>query len=106
MKKNLYAIYDRKSNTYENYQWQDINDDCAYRTVNEIVNAIAPNKLNQAPEDYTLYRLGEIDLETGIITPKVDFLKNVIEFKKPVDKEKLELLEKIDELKKAIMGVK
>ena len=105
MKKKLYAIYDKKANNYSEFQWQDINDECAVRTMSEMVNAVAKNKLNTNPDNYELYRLAEINLETGEIIPGREFIKNLVELKKPEDKTKTEILNKLADLYNAVMGV-
>ena len=46
MKKNIYAIYDKKSNNYEEYVWHEVNDECACRTIAQMVNDLRANKLN------------------------------------------------------------
>lgn len=104
MKKNLYAIYDKKSNNYGEFQWQEVNDECAIRTVAQMANDIRPNKINANPSDYELYRLGQIDLETGVIEPRVEFMKNITELKKPEDQAKKQILDKLAEIYKEIRG--
>ena len=106
MRKNLYAIYDKKANSYGEFQWQDINDECAVRTISEMVNSLVKNKLNQNPDNFELYKLAIIDLETGEITPAREFVKNLVEVKKPEDESKKEILNKLAELYNAVMGVK
>ena len=104
MKKNLYAIFDKKSNNYGEFQWQDVNDECAIRTVAQMANDIRPNKINQNPNDFELYKLGQIDLQTGKIEPKVEFIENIANLKKPEDKQKKEILDKLAEIYNHIKG--
>lgn len=106
MKKNLYSIYDRKSNNFEKHFWMDINDECAIRTITNITNSLVPSELSENPEDYQLYKLGEIDLETGKITPMNEFLKNVVELKRPEDKKKDEILKQLRNIFDEVAGVK
>lgn len=106
MKKNIYAIYDKKSNTYAKYQWQDVNDDCAIRTVSQMVNDVRPTELSTDASDYELYRLGEIDLSTGIIESKVEFMKNCNELKRPEDRKKDEILKTLRSIFDEIAGGK
>lgn len=57
------------------------NNYAAQRMFKDTVNAPQPSLITQYPNDFSLYCLGELDQDTGAITPKTDFICNAIDLK-------------------------
>lgn len=66
MKASLYSIKDNISNTFGRIMEQNNNPE-AIRSFTDIVGN-PESTVSKHPKDYTLYKLGEFDTETGIIT--------------------------------------
>ena len=67
----LFTVYDAKSETYSAPSANPSRGQAA-RSFGDAVNTPhsveRPNVLNQHPEDFTLFEIGEFDLRTGVIT--------------------------------------
>lgn len=82
MKKNIYAIFDKKANEYR-FQIQEANDAVAVRQVTNAVNDNdSKSELSLNNEDFQLYKLGSIDTTTGVLESKIEFMHNLAEFKR------------------------
>ena len=67
MKYPLYCIRDIKANNFGLPQ-ADTNDQTAERNFSFAINQ-PDGLMNYRPQDYDLYRVGEVDTITGVITP-------------------------------------
>lgn len=77
MKTNVYAIKDTKIG-FES-PFLRVNDDAAKRDFFSAAKfAPEPNRFQQTPADYELYRLGSFDTATGIFESNVEYLCNLI----------------------------
>jgi hypothetical protein len=77
MKKVYYAVYDRKAEMYSQ-PFLEIKDGTAIRAVQDIVINSKDHAFAKHPRDFTLFRLGEFDETTGVITGQ-DKPKQIIE---------------------------
>lgn len=77
MKYNLYSVKDVRVG-FDGPQLA-INDGAALRNFADMV-ANDKSYISKHPEDYQLFKIGEIELNTGDITPEVKFLANAIDF--------------------------
>jgi hypothetical protein len=66
MKLNIYTIFDIKAKLY-NKPFYMLNDQVAERTARDLLND-EKSDINKHPEDFVLYKIGEYDDNTGIIT--------------------------------------
>lgn len=64
---NLYSIRDKKASMFLSLA-QDTNDETAIRNFTYAMNN-SGNIYAFAPSDFALYRIGEFDTSTGLITP-------------------------------------
>ena len=85
----IYAIKDKGAGFTQIFTAN--NHYMAQRLLTDTVNAPQPSLLTQYPGDFSLYYLGELDQDTGAITPKTEFLIEAVNVKKtptPVEKTK------------------
>ena len=80
MTKNIYAIKDVKIGEFI-HQFQVPNEAVAIRQITNAVNDTQPTELTLNTADFELYSLGTINLATGEIDNKVEFIKNCVELK-------------------------
>jgi hypothetical protein len=66
MKKIYYAVFDRKAEMYSQ-PFLEIKDGTAIRAVQDIVINNKDHAFAKHPSDFSLFRLGDFDDETGII---------------------------------------
>lgn len=66
MKLNIYAVHDNKVKAYGTPFFQ-ITDGQAIRAFQDNVNSTTESQITKHPEDFTLFKLGEYDDQTGII---------------------------------------
>ena len=83
MVKELYAIKDTKIGQIL-HMFETPNIEVAKRQMQNAVNDDAKTELVLNTSDFELYKLGNFDKTTGIIESKVEFICNLIEFKKVV----------------------
>lgn len=70
----IFAIKDDKTGSYSRPTYA-VNQGACIRDMKILVNGDDQgNLISQYPEDFNLYRLGSFDQETGVITPKVEFI--------------------------------
>lgn len=69
MKMQMYAVHDMKAEMYMRPFCADSLAIAVRSFENEVKEPGAP--LNKNPEDYNLFKVGEYDSETGVITPCV-----------------------------------
>lgn len=60
------------------------NNYSAQRILTDSVNSPQPSLLTQYPGDFSLYCLGELNQDTGDITPKTEFIIEAINVKKTI----------------------
>lgn len=76
MKMQMFVIYDSKAEVY-NKPFYQLNDACALRTARDL-RSTPNNEINNNPEDYSMFHLGEYDDSNAQIdlnsSPKI-FLK-------------------------------
>ena len=78
----LYAFKDVKAASFIEI-FPAKNQYTALRSVSGIVNEAGEKTLfAKYPEDFQLFYLGEMDEDTGLITPKVEFIENFLALKK------------------------
>lgn len=65
---NIYTVLDKKAGIYNTPQFL-VNDEVAIRLFEFLVNQ-PESVMARYPEDYSLYRIGSYDLDTGIIIPE------------------------------------
>lgn len=69
MKRSIFAIRDDKAQGFPQAPFTSINADTAMRELAEVVNSSQKDtQLARTPEDFTLYHLGDWDMDTGAIT--------------------------------------
>ncbi len=68
MRQFLYAVFDSASGVYDR-PWVSLSDGAALRGFSDI-SCDAEHPIGKHPECYSLYRIGEYDDNTGIITPE------------------------------------
>lgn len=84
MKIELYCVKDIKLGKFAQ-PFSAPNKEIAKRMLMSTVNAKG-NQINEFPEDFQMFKLGEYDEDTGELTSGVEFVINAIELKKE-DKE-------------------
>jgi len=62
----LFSIWDNKAK-FHSTPWFSPNDDTAIREFVRVVND-GSSAINASPDDYTLFRIGTFDSDTGLIT--------------------------------------
>ena len=67
MKKVYYAVYDRKAEIYS-APFLEIKDGTAIRAIQDVVINNKDHAFAKHPKDFSLFKLGEFDEQTGIIT--------------------------------------
>lgn len=79
----IYAIFDRKAQTYEMSTLPLFrNDELAKRGFRSAFQAKALGGLIQDyPEDFELFALGEFDQATGVILAKVEYVCSMLDLK-------------------------
>lgn len=92
MNLNIYAVYDRKAEAYMNPFHAPL-DGMAIRMFSQSVND-PQTMLSKYPDDFTLYRIGTFDDQTGMYTQEDHhkYLGTATQFKTetPVDMDKVE----------------
>lgn len=71
MKLIVFCVHDLKANVYMQ-PWCAINDAVAIRQFAASVNPVSLDRsspISATPEDFTLFRCGEFDDSTGLVTP-------------------------------------
>lgn len=76
----IYALKDVKSSEFINIFLQK-NDNMAIRYVQQLILNPQNGLISSCAEDFELYCLGDMLMETGFITPQVEFIKNLMELK-------------------------
>lgn len=69
MKKGLYSLFDKKIQAYMTPMVSE-HEGSLVRGVQDAVNSGEKSDISNHPEDFDLYKLGEVDLETGILIPQ------------------------------------
>ena len=85
MKLQIFAVFDVKAEVYSSPSFLP-NRGLALRSLSDIV-ADPSTGISQHPEDYSLYKLGEFDNVSGVITPVSgvpELIARASEFKKEV----------------------
>ena len=77
MKKVYYAVFDRKAEMYS-APFLEIKDGTAIRAIQDLVINSTDHAFAKHPQDFTLFKLGEFDDVTGVITGH-EMPKKVIE---------------------------
>jgi hypothetical protein len=67
MKLNVYTVYDQAANAYMNPFFMH-NDGLAVRAFQDNVNSKEPNNVSLHPDQFTLFRIGEFDDQSAVIT--------------------------------------
>jgi len=80
MEGNLYSLFDRKMQKY-GMPYNAPNDEIAKRMLISTINA-GGTTISEFPEDFSLYKIGKYNDDTGELTTEVKFLANAIEFSK------------------------
>lgn len=75
----IYTIKDCKSQTYQGV-YTAVNDGIMIRNAQSEFNSHKLGVINDFPEDFSIFCVGEMDELTGVITPHVDFVKNFTDF--------------------------
>lgn len=83
MVKELYGIKDCKIGEVL-HLFEAVNEEIARRQMGNAVNDDTKTELVLNTSDFELYRLGKFNHKTGEIESKVEFICNLIEFKKVV----------------------
>lgn len=85
MKQQVFSVFDAKAETF-NTPFTMAAKGQALRGFQDEVNR-PESEISKHPEDYTLFHLGEVDLDTGLITPLTtpNSLGLAIEFKNKED---------------------
>lgn len=73
---NVYAVKDVKAGFQAPYT--RVNDQIAIRDFQNVARSPEPNKLTMNPEDFELWRLGTMNIETGEIKSSPEFLVSAI----------------------------
>lgn len=96
MKVQIYAIFDMASGTYEKPFFSPA-DDIVKREFLNVATA-ADHPINRHPKDYSLWRLGNFDDNTGLIQDEVNeclcTALEVISQSRTVDRVQMDMLEK------------
>jgi hypothetical protein len=66
MKKNMYSIYDRKSNSYA-APFIELTDGTAIRAIQDVMNNNANHQFVRYADDFQLVRVGMFDEDAGIL---------------------------------------
>ena len=56
----------------------------ATRLMTDTVNSPQPSLITQYPGDFSLYRLGDLDQDTGAIKPECEFIIEAVNLKKHI----------------------
>lgn len=67
MKQQVFSVFDSKAETFNTPFFMAAKGQ-ALRGFQDEVNR-KDSEIGKHPEDYTLFHIGEVDLETGLITP-------------------------------------
>lgn len=81
MKKQIYLIKDDIGQEFRE-MFLAPNEGIAIRQMTSLVNDDKKSDITENTADFKLYRAGEIDYETGEITAKLEFIKNLVELKR------------------------
>lgn len=76
MNLNIYALKDVKSGFLSPFTFA--NDELAIRYYKNSLQSPTPSLISMNPEDFELWKLGEINTDTGIIVPGLDFVSNSV----------------------------
>ena len=87
MTKELYGIKDCKIGEVLHF-FEAVNEEVARRQMTNAVNDDVKTELTLNTSDFELYRLGKFNHTTGEIESKVEFICNLVEFKKIVTRSK------------------
>lgn len=68
MKKKIYSLFDKKIQAYQTPMVVD-HEGQIVRSLQDAVNGREVNDLTQHAADFDLYKLAEMDMESGIIEP-------------------------------------
>ena len=71
---NIYSLKDTKSGYMSLMLYK--NDELAIRAYKNLLSSGERNQVTMNPEDFELYSLGSIDLDSGVITSEVRFVAN------------------------------
>lgn len=80
MIKKIYCIKDNLKGQYDNIMLE-VNDGLALRTIKNCVNDEKCGLLFTNTSDFSVYSLGSVDSDTGIIDSNVEFVINCIDLK-------------------------
>lgn len=75
-KLKIYAVKDVKVGNYSSTPFMLDNDDVAVRAFKTAINSNNGSQVSEYYEDMQLWRLGEFDDKTGVITSEVEFIAN------------------------------
>jgi hypothetical protein len=98
MKLNVYSIHDKAATAFTQPFFMH-NDGLAIRAFQDNVNAKDENNISKHPEQFSLFKLGEYDDATGVITPlpSPDFISGGLELVNPTPEN--DILKEIKALK-------
>jgi hypothetical protein len=100
MKVNIYTMYDEAAKAYTQPFFAQ-HDGLALRMFEDMVNSEQKNNISEHPDQFTLFSIGIWDDEVAELKQDtVKSLGNGLQYKKPSEKENLEV--KIDELLKTL----
>lgn len=85
MESNIYSLFDRKMQKY-GLPFNAPNDDIAKRMLISTINA-GGTTISDFPEDFSLFKLGKYNDDTGELKTEVKFITNAIEFSNKNKKE-------------------
>lgn len=80
MKKNLYSIYDKKSQQFQP-PFIEVTDASAIRLMSELMTKKPDIQFSAYPEDFSLYNLGFYNIDNGDIENLIDGIKLIVELK-------------------------
>lgn len=78
-KTNLYIIHDEAGQSIVGNVWQSRKDSIAAREFYDMLTK-GGTPLNEHPEDYNLIKIGELDIDTGDVTPNTskDYERKIV----------------------------
>ena len=72
----IFAVKDVKSGFQSPFT--RVNKDIATRDFKNLCSSVEPNIITMNPEDYELWQLGTMDIDSGVIVSDVDFIVSAI----------------------------
>jgi len=81
----IYAVHDKQGQEYSSIMMLPTDAHAVRSFTQEVNRKDTGNMLNQFPEHFALYTLGDIDTETGTITPENTKLLEAIAAMRPTE---------------------